>query len=58
MEADGAAVHASAAALRSDLRRQNALVAAGWTLLRFTWADLGRIAAPVREAMRRAGRAA
>ncbi len=58
VEADGAAVHANASALRNDLRRQNALVAAGWTLLRFTWADLGRIAAPVRDALRRAGRAA
>lgn len=47
VEADGADVHAGTAALRSDLRRQNLLVAAGWTVLRFTWADLGTIAATV-----------
>lgn len=47
VEADGAGVHASAAALRDDVRRQNALVAAGWTVLRFTWADLGTIAGRV-----------
>ncbi len=29
-----------------DRRRQNALVAAGWTVLRFTAADLRRAAAP------------
>lgn len=51
VEADGASVHASAAALREDVRRQNALVAAGWTVLRFTWADLGTVAARVRAAL-------
>lgn len=51
VEADGAAVHASAMALRDDVRRQNALVAAGWTVLRFTWADLGAIAGRVRAAL-------
>ncbi len=48
VEADGAGVHASAAALQGDLRRQNAVLRAGWTMLRFTWADLGRIAPVVR----------
>jgi hypothetical protein len=39
LEADGAAVHAQPDALFRDRRRQNALVNAGWLLLRFTWAD-------------------
>lgn len=51
VEADGAGVHASAEALRADLRRQNLIVAAGWRLLRFTWADLGRIAPAVHAAL-------
>jgi very-short-patch-repair endonuclease len=51
VEADGASVHASAGALRADLRRQNLIVAAGWQLLRFTWADLGRIAPVIRAAL-------
>lgn len=51
VEADGASVHASPQALRADLRRQNAIVAAGYRLLRFTWADLGRIAPPVASAL-------
>lgn len=44
VEVDGAATHASPAALTRDLRRQNmillALSLAGWVLLRFTWVDL------------------
>jgi very-short-patch-repair endonuclease len=56
VEADGAEVHAGAASLRRDLRRQNLLVAAGWTLLRFTWADLGTIAATVAAHLGRIGR--
>lgn len=51
VEADGASVHASPQALRADLRRQNAIVATGHRLLRFTWADLGRIAPPVASAL-------
>lgn len=51
VEADGAGVHASADALRDDVRRQNLILAAGWHLLRFTWADLGRIAPVVRAAL-------
>lgn len=51
VEADGAGVHASAQAFRDDVRRQNALVAAGWTVLRFTWGDLGRIAPRVAAAL-------
>lgn len=51
VEADGASVHASADALRGDLRRQNLIVAAGWQVLRFTWADLGRVAPVIRAAL-------
>ena len=37
IEVDGFGVHGTAAALSSDLARQNALVLQGWTVLRFTW---------------------
>lgn len=40
IEFDGLDAHASAAALRRDLARQNRLMAAGWLVLRFTWADV------------------
>ncbi len=40
IEFDGAAFHTDAARFQDDRRRQNDLVAAGWTVLRFTWADL------------------
>jgi hypothetical protein len=46
LEHDGKAVHDRADAFLADRRRQNALVAAGWTVLRFTAADLRRGAAP------------
>ena len=46
MEHDGQAVHDRAEAFVADRRRQNALVTAGWTVLRFTAADLRRGAAP------------
>jgi len=39
LEADGAAFHSDPPALFRDRRRQNLLIAAGWTVLRFTWAD-------------------
>jgi very-short-patch-repair endonuclease len=52
VEADGAETHVGSAALRYDLQRQNALIAAGWTPLRFTWSALGAIAGPVRAALR------
>lgn len=42
IEVDGFEVHASPAALQADLERQNHLVAAGWTVLRFTWRDVVR----------------
>ncbi len=40
VEIDGRAHHSSAAVFQSDRRRQNDLVAAGWTVLRFTWEDI------------------
>lgn len=40
IEVDGWAPHSSPAAFQSDLTRQNALVALGWTVLRFTWGDV------------------
>lgn len=42
VEFDGLVAHATAAALQADLRRQNALLAAGWLVLRFTWDDVVR----------------
>ena len=46
IEHDGRAVHDRADAFVTDRRRQNALVGAGWTVLRFTAADLRWGAAP------------
>ena len=40
IEIDGWAWHSDPERFQDDQRRQNALVAAGWTVLRFTWADL------------------
>lgn len=40
LEVDGWAWHADVERFRADRRKQNALVADGWTVLRFTWADL------------------
>jgi very-short-patch-repair endonuclease len=40
VEIDGRAFHIDPSAFQRDRTRQNALVAAGWTVLRFTWADL------------------
>jgi hypothetical protein len=42
IEVDGFETHASPEALQRDLDRQNALVGLGWTVLRFTWADVVR----------------
>lgn len=46
LEHDGSAVHDRPDAFVRDRRRQNALVAAGWTVLRSTASDLRRGAAP------------
>lgn len=40
LEVDGFEVHGTPKALQHDLERQNRLVAAGWTVLRFTWLDV------------------
>lgn len=40
IEIDGRAHHSDSVAFQRDRRRQNDLVAAGWTVLRFTWDDL------------------
>jgi very-short-patch-repair endonuclease len=40
VELDGYAFHSDAARFRRDRSRQNQLTELGWTVLRFTWADL------------------
>ena len=40
VEVDGYASHSSTQAFQRDRSRQNALVVAGWTVLRFTWDDV------------------
>jgi very-short-patch-repair endonuclease len=40
IEVDGWAWHMDAVRAQADKRRQNALVRAGWTILRYTWHDL------------------
>jgi hypothetical protein len=55
-EADGAGAHGTPEAVFADRRRQNLFVNAGWTVLRFTWADTLRpdyIPYVVRDALRR-----
>jgi very-short-patch-repair endonuclease len=37
---DGRAFHTDARSFQNDRTRQNDLVAAGWTVLRFTWEDI------------------
>jgi very-short-patch-repair endonuclease len=51
VELDGYATHGTPSALRADLVRQNALVAGGWTVLRFAWADRGHVTEAVRAAL-------
>ena len=57
VEIDGFAFHSDATTFQRDRTRQNALVAAGWTVLRFTWADLterpDHVVAVIRHALRR-----
>ncbi|MCM0674656.1 endonuclease domain-containing protein [Micromonospora phytophila] len=38
-EADGRGPHGTPEAVFADRRRQNRLLNAGWTVLRFTWTD-------------------
>ncbi len=40
VEADGFAFHADRASYRDDRRRGNALLLAGWRVLRFSWEDV------------------
>jgi very-short-patch-repair endonuclease len=40
IEVDGWAYHSDVDRFQRDRQRQNALVALGWTVVRFTWADL------------------
>jgi very-short-patch-repair endonuclease len=40
VEIDGLAFHSDPSRFQRDRTRQNRLVSAGWTVLRFTWADL------------------
>lgn len=40
VEIDGRAFHSDQRAFQRDRHRQNDLVAAGWTVLRFTWSDV------------------
>ena len=57
VEADGAEHHDQPSALYRDRRRQNKLLLAGWTVLRFTWHDVlhrpAWVVAQVREALLR-----
>lgn len=45
IELDGREHHSDADAFQRDRARQNALVLAGWTVLRFTWADVNEAGA-------------
>lgn len=55
VETDGYAFHADRASYRADRRRTNALVLAGWRVLRFSWEDVlhdpEHVVATVREAL-------
>lgn len=56
VEIDGFAYHSGQHEFQRDRTRQNALVANGWTVLRFTWADLterpDQVIATIRHALR------
>ena len=55
LEVDGWAWHWDVQRFTADRRRQNALIARGWTVLRFTWHDLrdhpDRVVAEIRSAL-------
>lgn len=57
IEVDGYRHHSSPDAFQRDRTRQNRLVALGWTVLRFTWADVvqrpAMVAQTIREAVNR-----
>jgi very-short-patch-repair endonuclease len=56
IEVDGWAYHVTPERFQRDRDRQNRLIAAGWTVLRFTWSDLrtrpGHVVAVIRDAVR------
>jgi very-short-patch-repair endonuclease len=54
VEVDGYGPHSSREAFQDDRSRQNVLVLAGWTVLRFTWADVRARPAAVAATVRRA----
>ncbi|MBW0106513.1 endonuclease domain-containing protein, partial [Pseudonocardia sp. KRD291] len=55
IEVDGWAWHVDTERFATDRRKGNALVGAGWSLLRFTWADLterpGEVVGQIRAAL-------
>lgn len=53
LEVDGHDNHRTPSDFRRDLNRQNLLVAAGWTVLRFTWSDVVQRPAEVAATIRR-----
>lgn len=61
IEVDGYSAHASPETFQRDRTRQNRLVALGWTVLRFTWADVvqrpAEVAQTIREALNQASAA-
>ena len=54
IEVDGYEVHGTPRAMTADHERHNRLVAAGWTVLRFTWEQVVRRPAEVAKAVRAA----
>lgn len=62
IEVDGHAYHSDVDRFRHDRRRQNALVALGWTVLRYTWHDLEHraeeVIAEIAEILNDSGRSA
>jgi very-short-patch-repair endonuclease len=52
IEADSFEWHGSRSALRRDCRRYNAMVLAGWRVLRFAWEDVMHDQAYVRSVLR------
>lgn len=60
IEVDGYETHGSPRAMTADRERQNRLVLAGWTVIRFTWTQVVRqpakVAADVRSALGASGR--
>jgi very-short-patch-repair endonuclease len=54
IEVDGYEAHSSPEAFQRDRTRQNRLVALGWTVLRFTWADVVHRPSMVAQAIKEA----